>query len=75
MEKGDIGAYIQEHDEGSRPYKLPFDYIMAYRIIVEGNERIKPQHFDPKLLELFKDTHKSFEKIYDHYKDVPASFA
>ena len=40
-----------------RPYKPAFDYIMAYRIMVEGNDRIKPQHFDPQLLKIFMDTH------------------
>ncbi len=52
-----------------RPYKPSYDYVKAFRIIVDGNERTKPQYFDPQLLELFKDTHRSFEEIYEQHRD------
>jgi len=73
--EGRITAFADQYDalRSIRPYKPPFDYVMAYRIMVEGNERMGPRHFDPKLLEVFKDTHKTIEKIYDQYKDMPAS--
>lgn len=57
-----------------RPYKPAFDYIMAYRIMVEGNDRIKPQHFDPQLLKIFMDTHTDIENIYKRYKEVDVPF-
>ncbi len=74
--EGRITAFADQYDalRSMRPYKPPFDYVMAYRIMIEGNERMGPQHFDPQVLEVFKDTHKSFEKIYDHYKDAPPSY-
>jgi putative two-component system response regulator len=73
--EGRITAFADQYDalRSLRPYKPPFDYVMAYRIMLEGNERMGPHHFDPRLLEIFKDTHKSFEKIYEHYKDAPTS--
>ena len=73
--EGRITAFADQYDalRSIRPYKPPFDYVMAYRIMVEGNERMGPQHFDPRLLEIFQDTHKTFEKIYEYYKDEPAS--
>jgi len=73
--EGRIAAFADQYDalRSSRPYKPPFDYVMAYRIMVEGNERMGPRHFDPKLLEVFKDTHKAIEQMYDQYKDAPAS--
>ena len=73
--EGRIAAFADQYDalRSMRPYKAPFDYVMAYRIMVEGNERMGPRHFDPRILEVFKDTHKAFEKIYEHYKDAPAS--
>jgi len=75
--EGRIVAFADQYDalRSIRPYKPAFDYIMAYRIMVEGNERMGPRHFDPKVLEIFKDTHKAFEKIYEHYKDIPTSLS
>ncbi len=72
--EGRIVSFADQYDalRSMRPYKPPFDYVMAYRIIVEGNERIKPGHFDPELLKIFKATHKTFEKIYDYHKDERA---
>ncbi len=72
--EGRIVAFADQYDalRSLRPYKPPFDYVMAYRIMVEGNDRMGPSHFDPELLEIFKSTHKTFEKIYERYKDVPA---
>jgi cyclic di-GMP phosphodiesterase len=72
--EGRIVAFADQYDalRSMRPYKPPFDYVMAYRIMVEGNDRMGPSHFDPELLEIFKGTHKTFEKIYERYKDVPA---
>ena len=71
--EGRIVAFADQYDalRSLRPYKPPYDYIMAYRIMVEGNERMGPHHFDPQVLQVFRDTHKSFEKIYEHYKDAP----
>ncbi len=69
--EGRIVFFADQYDalRSMRPYKPPFDYIMAYRIMVEGNERIQPGYFDPQLLAIFKDTSKTFEQIYDQYKD------
>jgi putative two-component system response regulator len=71
--EGRIAAFADQYDSlrSLRPYKPPFDYIKAYRIMVEGNERIGPHHFDSKIVEIFKDSHKAFERIYEHNKDIP----
>jgi putative two-component system response regulator len=71
--EGRIAAFADQYDSlrSLRPYKPPFDYIKAYRIMVEGNERMGPHHFDPRVLEIFKDTHKAFERIYENHKDAP----
>jgi cyclic di-GMP phosphodiesterase len=70
--EGRIAAFADQYDalRSVRPYKPHYDYIKAYRIMVEGDERMGPQHFDPQLLEIFKDTHKAFESIYDLDQDL-----
>lgn len=52
-----------------RSYKPPFDHEKVFRIITEGDGRTMPSHFDPEILQVFKDTHKQFEELYEAYKD------
>jgi len=51
-----------------RVYKPAFDHATAYTIIVEGDGRTLPGHFDPRILEVFKRAHKEFEAIYEALK-------
>jgi putative two-component system response regulator len=53
-----------------RPYKPPFDHETAFRIITQGDERSSPSHFDPMLLEIFKDVHVRFRDIFDTFRDA-----
>jgi response regulator RpfG family c-di-GMP phosphodiesterase len=48
-----------------RSYKLAFDHATAYKIIVNGDGRTLPAHFDPKVLRMFKKLHRRFEEIYE----------
>ncbi len=47
-----------------RPYKPAFPHAKATDIMLNGDERTKPTHFDPSLLEVFREMHHEFDEIY-----------
>ena len=54
-----------------RPYKEPFDHEKAVKIIIEGSKtkRTKPEHFEPRLLEIFKSSTHVFDEIFTKHQD------
>ena len=52
-----------------RPYKPPFTHERAFSIIAEGDGRTMPGHFDPRIMEAFKDNHRRFDEIYEEHAD------
>ena len=51
-----------------RPYKSAFSHTKTLDIMLNGNERTKPTHFDPMLLEAFREMHPQFDEIYSTVK-------
>jgi HD-GYP domain-containing protein (c-di-GMP phosphodiesterase class II) len=51
-----------------RVYKPAFDHKKTYDIITEGDGRTMPHHFDPQVLQAFRDTASRFEVIYEKMK-------
>jgi len=51
-----------------RPYKPAFSHDRTFRIISEGDDRTLPGHFDPLVLEAFRDVSGRFSEIYEEYE-------
>ncbi len=47
-----------------RPYKPALSHVKTRDIMLNGDERTKPSHFDPSLLEVFREMHDQFDEIY-----------
>ena len=53
----------------ARPYKQPLSHRAAFEIITVGNDRTRPAHFDPDVLEAFKRTATRFREIFETIED------
>jgi len=58
-------ADIYDALRSNRPYKRGFSHEETMKIILEGDGRTKPQHFDPEILKYFEKIHQKFEKIFN----------
>lgn len=69
--EGRITNIADQYDalRSRRPYKPPFDHEKTVRIITEGDGKTMPHHFDPRILGVFKDSHRKFREIYTSIKD------
>ncbi|MGD9852283.1 MAG: HD-GYP domain-containing protein [Nitrospirales bacterium] len=53
-----------------RPYKPSYSHQKTCDIMLNGNDRTKPSHFDPTLLEAFREMHQRFNEIYTTVQDI-----
>ncbi len=50
-----------------RPYKKSLNHDEVMEILLKGDERTKPEHFNPRVLNIFKTYECTFEKIWEKY--------
>ena len=65
--EGRIMALADTYDalRSIRVYKPAFGHDDACRVILEGDDRTIPDHFDPEILSIFKGSQGEFEEIYE----------
>jgi len=52
-----------------RPYKPAWDHAQACTVILQGDGRTRPEHFDPRILAAFRVLHEEFAAIYARFSD------
>ena len=50
-----------------RPYKAPFDHARAVDILANGDGRTLPGHFDPRVLDGFRECEGEFSAIWEEF--------
>lgn len=69
--EGRIYNICDQYDalRSKRPYKRGLDHETTFKIITEGDGRTLPGHFDPQILEAFREITDEFNKIFEELQD------
>lgn len=71
-----IVALVDQYDalRSRRPYKPALSHLETCSILLEGDDRTRPEHFDPDLLTTFESIRADFDVIFDEL-GTPAAAA
>ncbi len=58
-------ADVYDALRAARPYKPALDHETACRIILEGDDRCSPSHFDPAVLAAFRNSAEAIRRLWD----------
>ena len=63
---GRIVRLADQYDalRSERVYKSAFSHEKSVSIILEGDDRTAPSHFDPEILQVFRQACRQFERIF-----------
>ncbi|HQF91739.1 MAG TPA: cache domain-containing protein [Synergistaceae bacterium] len=69
--EGQVTALADIYDalRARRVYKPPMSHEEAVRVLLEGDRRVRPEHFNPVLLEIFRHSASTMDQIFRQFDE------